>query len=126
MELSVFLAKFFGIFLLILALLWLLRREQFEGLVREIFSSKGLLGITGIINLILGIVLVVAHPIWVIGWPVLITLFGFMGIFQGVMRIGFPEECKNFGLKMLQNYQWLLLTILIVLGLYLSYSGFSA
>lgn len=124
MELSLFLAKFFGIYFLILALLWLVRKEQFEKLASEIFASIGLLGLTGIISLVFGIAIVVAHPVLEFNWRGVITFIGYLSIFQGIMRIGFPRESQKMASTMLQQYRWILLIIITVLGVYLTYSGF--
>ena len=52
MGLSIFLAKFLGIYMLIVAAICLLRRNELENVTREIFNSKGLLALSGSLSLL--------------------------------------------------------------------------
>ena len=52
MELSLFLAKLFGIYMLVIAALMLLRKNQFISVANEIISSASVLtSLAGVINL---------------------------------------------------------------------------
>lgn len=124
MGLSLFLAKLLGFYFLIVAALWLWRRKEVESLIKGFIASDTLVGFSGFLNLLAGIAIVVAHSIWT-GWPIVITLIGYLAILQGIIRIGFPAIVKKKGECMMQHH-YVPLTILIVLGIFFLICGFSA
>ena len=126
MELSVFLAKLFGIYMLILAALMLFRREQFKSIVNEILDSEALLAFSGILNLLAGLAIVIGHPVWELSWRGLITVLGYLTLFRGIAWLAFPVQIHAFAKSFQQNGYWISLFITLILGLYLSYEGFLA
>lgn len=125
MGLSIFFAKFLGIYMLIIAAIWLTRKEQFETGVRDIISSKGMLALTGAIHIIIGLIIAISHPIWTLDWKGLITLIGYLSLLQGILRLSFPVQAKINILKSLDKGYWVWMAIVVVLGLFLTYNGFA-
>jgi hypothetical protein len=125
MELSSFLAKFLGIYMLMIAVIWLARKKQFEAGVRSIILSSGLLSLTGAIHLIVGLTIAISHPIWEFNWQGLITILGCLAIFQGVFRLAFPEQAKKATLKSLEKGSWTWRLFLLIVGVILTYNGFT-
>ncbi len=126
MELSIFLAKWLGIYMLAMALIALVRKEQFHRVMRSISASEGILALAGSINLLGGIALLIGHPVWELSWRVLITLLGVLAVIQGILRLGFTEEIqKRFTPDKMERSYWIIIAVLIVLGLILTYAGFS-
>jgi uncharacterized protein YjeT (DUF2065 family) len=125
MELSYFLAKFFGIYFLIFSLLWLFRQEQIKNLIKELITKPPVLALSGMFSLMLGVAIAVSHSIWLWNWQGLITLLAYLAIIKGVLRIGFPKQSKDLILSSLKGSgYWLMFLIMLVIGLYLSYTGF--
>jgi hypothetical protein len=124
MELSLFLAKLFGIYFLIVGALWLFRKDMYTEIVYELFSSKALLAITGFISLVMGLAIAIGHPIFTFDWRGLITFFGYLGILKGIIRIGFPDLSRRIVTKLVKNYSGILLALVFILGLFLTYKGF--
>lgn len=125
MDLSIFLAKWLGIYFLIIAAIWLLRKQEFEREVERMTSNTSLLVLMGILQLLVGLAIVISHPIAEFSWRGLITLFGYFALIQGILRITFPEEVKIAIGKMLRKGSWIALIVLIVLGVFLTYNGFT-
>jgi uncharacterized membrane protein HdeD (DUF308 family) len=125
MELSIFFAKLIGLFFLILVVLMLLRKQQIENFAKEFFATKGLLFFAGVINLLFGLTIAISHPIWEWNWRGLITLLGYLAILKGIVRIGFPDQDRTVEPKMMGGY-WIIVVVLAILGVYLTYSGFTA
>ena len=126
MDLSLFLARFFGLYLLIVAALWLIRQEQMRDLVKELFSRPEVLAVTGAINLMLGLAVVISHPVFEWNWHGLITLLGFLAILKGVLRIGFPKQDKRMAYALVKGSNYLVsFVIMLIIGLYPFYIGFS-
>jgi len=124
MEMSVFLAKWIGLYSLIIAALWMVRREQFEVMVKEILSNKGVVGLLGIMDLLFGLAIILIHPYWELNWRGLITLIGLLCIVRGIIRFACPSCIEHLATSLLTK-SWLFIGILIIIGLYLTYFGFT-
>lgn len=125
MDISLFLAKLIGLYLLIVSLLWMFKKHELEGVCKEIIASKGLLAISGDISLILGLVIVIDHTIWELSWRGLITLIGYLLIVKGIIRFAFPSVVKKLASKMMKGGCWLVYIIMLAIGIYLTYCGFT-
>jgi len=124
MELSLFLAKLFGLYMLIIAAMGFFRQDQFKLTVRHIMSSEGVVALAGIINLILGLAILIGHPIWELNWRGLITLLGVFSIIKGIMRLAFPQQEQKIVSAMIGQGYWIVMVIVAILGAYLAYNGF--
>ena len=125
MDISIFLAKVIGLFLVISTLAIIIRYKKFVSIEEEAAKNKILIYLSGFIALIIGILLIISHNIWVLDWRVVITLIGWMVFVKGVLRIFFPElAIKIIGKK--SSKKWLLWAevIFFLIGLYLIYKGF--
>ena len=125
MEISHFLAKLIGLYLLILGVLTILRRPQIKAMSKELASSKSALAVSGEISLVFGLVIAIDHTIWEYSWRGLITLLGYIMILKAILRFGFPAQVKKMVSKMTEQGWWILSIVLIVLGAYLTYHGFT-
>ena len=125
MDWSSFFAKFLGIYLLIIVTIWLTRKESFERGVREIILSDGMLALSGAIHIIIGLMIAILHPIWTADWRGLITLIGYTSVIQGIIRLAFPIQSRQNILKSLEKGYWIWIIVAGVLGISLTYSGFT-
>lgn len=124
MELSIFLAKLLGLYMLLIATIWLVHKNRFDASIKEIISSKGLIAFSGVMNIILGLAIAIGHPIWQLGWMGLITLLGYIMIFSGIARLVFTEEVQKHMLNITSKGRLIVISVLIILGGFLTYSGF--
>ena len=125
MEISIFLAKVLGLWLLIGCAVVLLKPKVVDIMIREINNSTALFYLTAFFTLIAGILIIVGHNIWS-GWPIVITLIGWISFIRGLLRLFFPERIKKLLDWILEhkNYLYTSCVIGIVIGLYLLYFGF--
>jgi len=127
MELSIFLAKFLGLYILIFVAIWVARKKQVDSSLASFLSNKTLLFFSGLISLMFGVAIVISHCIWELNWRGLITLFGYLAILKGVMRMGFPEFVKTTAFKILKGKGGdVVRLVMLVIGAFLAYSGFTA
>ncbi len=115
MDISIFLAKFWGLYFVVLALIYLFRGKALKTLLGEI-SDKGVMLIFGFISLMIGLVMVLIHNFWVADWRVVITIFGWLALLKGVMLIGWPESAKAWKDKVLGKNLWIYFVILLIVG----------
>ena len=74
MDVSKFLSKAIGIYLVIVSVAMLVNTQQFITYVNGLINDAPLLFVTGFFTLVLGIVMVVSHNIWVNEWIVAVTI----------------------------------------------------
>lgn len=126
MNTSIFLAKVFGIYLIIISVILWIRKDSYRNLLLEFMNNPGIVLLVGIITLIIGTILIVVHNIWVFNWPVIITLFGWLTFLTGIFRILFVEQAIILGRKFLANnivFSFFIIFNLII-GIILFYLGY--
>ncbi len=126
METSLLIARLLGPLLLVAGLTMLANPKALQDVAREFLASRALIFLAGILALLAGLAIVNTHNHWVAGWPVVITLFGWIAILGGIIRIGFPALTKTIGEKMLARatmLRWIGL-IQAALGAFLMYVGY--
>ena len=115
MEISILLAKFWGILLVIFGLLFLVRKKALDDLF-ELTKDRTFVIISGYLALILGLVTVILHNIWVADWRVVITIFGWISLIKGIVRLGFPEGLPKW-VRVLKNKPVLIKVLLVIITL---------
>lgn len=125
MDWSPVFAKFLGIYLLIIVIIWLTRRDSFEKGIHDIISSDGMFALSGAIHLSIGLMIAILHPLWTPDWRVLITLIGYISIIQGIVRLAFPVQSRKTILKSVEKGYWIWIVVAGSLGAFLTYNGFT-
>ncbi len=129
-ELSFFLAKVCGFFLVIVSCTVLLNRRHLSRIIEEFHRSLALTLFSGIITLVLGLLVVVSHNIWSADWRTIITILGWLTLLKGIFLFLLPHKMSG-----LASIWWgekltvkviIMLASYIALGAYLTYVGFSA
>ncbi len=115
METSEYIAALIGPVLIATSLSMLFNRGHFEKIAGEIATSPALIYIAGIAALVIGLAIVRAHNIWVWDWPVITTVFGWMAIVGGLLRILAPERVAQLAKSMME--QKAPLTVAAIIGL---------
>ncbi|HMO27918.1 hypothetical protein [Enterovirga sp.] len=87
---SIFLARLLGPLALAVGIGGLLNREAIRGIASSLSREPGLILILGALDLAIGLAIVQVHNLWVAGWPVLITLIGWLALARGLVRILAP------------------------------------
>lgn len=100
---SLFLATIIGWYLIILGSFILIRPELAKKATTEVMSNSGTLFMIAIITLILGLLLVVSHNLWVMDWPVAITVFSWLVLIGGLVRLFYPELTLRMGKAFLKS-----------------------
>lgn len=118
---TVFLASALGWYLVVFGLFILLRKEHLASVMKELMGHRDLFFILAIFTFTLGLLMVLSHNVWIMGWPVVVTLFCWLILISGLIRLFFPE----YAIKMAQSFlnqprRMVVAAILfILLGIYL-------
>ena len=99
MDTSIFLAKFWGWYLLIYFFLFLIYPKRIKQLF-ELTKDTRFVIIISFLAIILGLLNIIAHNIWVLNWRIIITLFGWITLLKGITLFAFPK----FTIKMIDRF----------------------
>ncbi len=103
METSLFLAKMIGPLLLAISAAVLVNQDNMRDMAADFLEHRGLIFLAGILTLLGGIAILLTHNVWVLGWPVIITILGWLSVIGGAFRIIFPDSVKSMGAAMLEK-----------------------
>lgn len=82
--------------------------------------------VAGLLALVAGLAIVMSHNLWR-GWPAIVTIFGWLSVFGGLVRILFPHQMLAFADAAADTgtpAAPVLAGALFLLGLYLSWKAF--
>jgi vacuolar-type H+-ATPase subunit I/STV1 len=127
---TIFLSKLIGLYCILVALSMMTRRQATVETVTALLQSPSMMLILGVITLAAGLAMVLAHNVWSGGaLAVVVTVVGWITMVKGLFFLFLPPE-KEAGFFLVQlHYQqffYLYGAISLVLGVYLTYSGFTS
>jgi hypothetical protein len=104
------------------------RPSQFAAMAGGIADDPALLFMSGAIILVAGVAIVRAHNVWVLGWPAIVTVFGWLAILGGLTRLFFPRELATLASDMMTNTTVLVAggVVGLALGGFLTFMSFRA
>lgn len=126
MELSIFFAKLFGLYFLIAGGIIMMRQKSFMPIFTEIFGSRALLLVLGVAELLAGLAIVIAHPIFTADWKGLITLIGAWMVVEGIMYLAMPYTKIGRLMRQFNTPTWYTSggLVAVIAGAYLAGKGF--
>jgi len=116
-----FLATVMGWYFIILSLYMLFKHENLRLVMTDILEQRALFFFVAIVTLIIGLLLVVSHNIWVLGWPLIITLFSWLILISGLIRIFYPETARKMANSFLSHPKRIKITgvVMFIIGIWL-------
>ena len=123
---SLFLAQIIGPYCIIVGVGVLANRGYYEKMIDGFLKNEALLYFGGIIALLFGLLIVLTHNVWVVGWPAVITIFGWLGLIKGAWLLVFPGTVHKFMKSYQKNSSLLVVQLVFVLifGLGLTIFGY--
>jgi hypothetical protein len=96
-------------------------------LADQISGDPGLIFLSGILLFVAAIAMVRTHNIWVGGWPVVVTVLGWLAVLSGLLRMLFLIQLAAIAAEVGRNPAWIILgtVVLLALGGFLSFKGYS-
>ncbi|MDR3442708.1 MAG: DUF308 domain-containing protein [Legionella sp.] len=116
-----FIATVLGWYLVIMSLLLIFRRDVVTAAMRDVMAQPGLLLIIGVITLFIGLLMVISHNYWVLAWPVIVTVFGWIALISGIIRLFSPETVHKMWGRMANKSETFTVAgiIMLIIGLFL-------
>jgi hypothetical protein len=125
-RLTVFLARFIGLFTVLLVVALLVRESA---TVEAAVADGPVMLVYAIISLAVGLAMILGHNVWSGGaLSVVVTLVGWLIVAKGLMLLLVtPEALKQlFDHMQYGEHYYLYLAPSLVIGLYLTWAGFAA
>ena len=128
MDISLFLAKIIGLYLIVDGLVVLLRHKELVPLVDEFRNNRFAVVFCGLIVFLLGILVTTSHNIWTgAGFQIAVTIIGWLLVIKGLVVSIMPQDFTD---KMIV---WVNKPVLykvagivaILVGVWLSTAGFT-
>ena len=128
MDTSIFIARLIGPMLVVLSIGLLARPDTIRAAANEFIASRALIFLSGLLTLLGGLVIVNTHNVWEAGWPVIITIFGWLCVIGGAVRMLFPDTVMGLRTAMLKNKTFFTAAGAVegLIGLWLCYVGYLA
>jgi membrane associated rhomboid family serine protease len=91
MDNSIFLAKFWGWYLIIFFLILSFNPKRIKQIFTDLNDEKFLI-LTAFIAIIVGLVNILFHNVWELNWKIIVTLIGWVSLFIGLALFIFPNR----------------------------------
>ena len=104
----------------------LLNMNLFPGMVAEIMRNPLLVILAGFITFVAGLAIVRAHNRWGKGWPVIVTVIGWICILVGLLRALFPVLVAQIAVRVIRvpGILPIAAVIMLALGAFLSFKAY--
>ena len=125
-RLTVFLARFIGLFTVVLVVAFLVRGSAS---VEAAVADGPVMLVYAIISLATGVAMILGHNVWSGGaLPVVVTLVGWLILAKGLMLLFITPDALQqiFDHMHYGEHYYLYLAPSLVVGLYLTWAGFTA
>ncbi len=105
----------------------LLNLGTWPGLVEQGFRDPVLIFVSGFPLFVAGLAIVRAHNRWEGGWPILVTVVGWLALIGGLSRILFPTRLAPIAVGAIHSTGVLpaVAIVYLVVGAFLSFNGYS-
>lgn len=118
MDNSLFLAKFWGWYLIIFFLILSLNPKRIKQIFSDLKDEK-FLSISSLIAIIVGLLNILFHNIWEPNFKIIITFIGWLSLFIGLALFSFPKKTVSWleyiNIKLVQ----VIYTLLFLFGVFL-------
>jgi len=127
MATSRYLARLIGPIFLTIGIGMLVNGPFYRDLITEAVASHVLIYLSGVLSLLAGLAVVMAHNRWSGGWPIIITVLGWLMVIGGVIRIVVPQLVQTVAVTIYAGHAAIIVAAIlcVALGGFLSFKGFS-
>lgn len=118
MEVTLFLAKFWGWYLIIFFVILSFNPQRIKQIFNDLNDEKFLIT-TSFLAIIVGLLNILFHNIWEPNYKLIITLIGWMALFIGLSLFIFPKRTVSWLNFINIKFVQVLYTLLFLLGVFL-------
>lgn len=105
-----------------------LNLDAWPGMVEQTFRNPALVFVSGYPLFVAGLAIVYFHNRWTGGWPVVVTVLGWLTVLGGLSRILFPTRLAGIAIRAVQTANVMPTAALIVLlvGAFVSFKAYTS
>ena len=109
------------------AIALLLNLGQWRGLAEQFTRDPVLIYVVGIAVFVAGLAIVQRHNVWSGGWPVVVTVFGWLVLLGGLARMLFPVQLAHIAVGVIQTSGVLPAAAIVqlLLGIFFCYKAYT-
>lgn len=100
---AIWISKFLGPVILVLSIPMIVTPKSLQETSKRFLADSPLILVSGVLAMTAGLSIVNTHDIWVMDWPLIVTLFGWALVLGGVIRVIAPRTVEKVGGKMLDR-----------------------
>lgn len=123
MDVSIFLAKFWGWYLLIFFFILSYNPNRIKQIFADLKDQKFVI-VTAFMAIIVGLLNILFHNVWESDWRTIITLIGWIALGEGLMLFAFPDLMSKWleiiNVKLVQ----VIYVLLFLVGIFLLNVGY--
>jgi hypothetical protein len=127
MRSSQFIARLLGPVLVVIGVSMLANGAEYHVMVNDFLKNPALIYIAGFLGLLGGLAIVNVHNSWDRGWPIIITVLGWLAIVGGAFRMLAPQVVASVGAAVMAQ-AWFVTAaaiLFLAIGGFLSLKGYS-
>jgi len=124
---TVWICKLMGPVILALSIPMVVSPARLLETSRRFLADSPLVLISGVLAMTAGLSIVNTHNVWVLGWPVIVTFFGWALVLGGAVRIVAPSVVDKVGGAMVER-PWMTRVAGVVwalVGAFLTFEGYA-
>lgn len=128
MRTSLFLAKLAGPLLVLVGIAMIADPTGWQALAVDFMRSPGLMYFAAMVGFAASLAIVLTHNVWVGDWRIILTLLGWIGIFDSTSWLLVPQRAAAVWTPIVQLGWFVPVTgiTVLLLGLVLGYFGYVA
>ena len=121
-----FIARLVGPIFIVVAIGIVLNGPFYTALIAEATHSPTLIYLSGLLAMSIGLAVLNAYHSWSGGWRVIITVFGWIWLIGGILRLALPATTAAMAIEIYANPIVLLVVALVILiiGAVLTFFGY--
>lgn len=126
MPVSKTIAGLIGPTLVAIAAAVLLNLDFFPVMAQQVSREPALIFLSGILLFVAGLAIVRVHNVWTGGWPVLVTVLGWLAMIGGLVRLFFPGFVASLAARIGPSIAPIVATaaVCFLVGAFLSYKAY--
>ena len=103
MSLTTYLAEIFGLYMALLGVFMLVRKQAMIDLMAAFGESRPLIYVLATLRVLIGLAIILAHNRWTDMLPAAVTLLGWITLLRGVILLVLPHQTERKALIFFQR-----------------------